>query len=271
MEIQKMIRSLLLLIISLFPMSVYAQNSNIVGQPIEKGVNFQEPVTELARDIVLLDNFLLYVITFIVLFVVALLVYVMIRFHHKNNPEPSTFTHYSPVEIAWTIIPILILLVIGSMSIPILFKQQQIPDADITIKVTGYQWYWGYEYPDEKIAFDSFMLEKEELEEFGYSQKEYLLATNTKIVVPKGKVVEMQVTSADVIHSWAMPAFGVKQDGVPGRLASLWFEAEKEGIYFGQCSELCGERHAYMPITVEVVSEEEYNDWILKAKEEYPL
>jgi len=158
---------------------------------------------------------------------------------------------------------------IGANSLPILFKQQEIPEGDINIKVTGYQWYWGYEYTDHEFAFDSFMLARDELEEFGYSQDEYLLATNTAVVVPVDKTVVMQVTGADVIHSWTIPAFGVKQDAVPGRLAELWFKAEKEGVYFGQCSELCGKDHAYMPITVKVVSQEAYDLWLNGAIEEY--
>ena len=160
---------------------------------------------------------------------------------------------------------------IGVFSVPVLFKQQVIPQADLTIKVTGYQWYWGYEYVDEEIAFDSVMLAKDELADFGYSQDEYLLATDTAVVIPVNKTVVMQVTGADVIHSWTIPSFGVKQDGVPGRLAELWFKADREGIYFGQCSELCGQAHAYMPITVKVVSQAVYDAWLKGAKEDYAL
>jgi cytochrome c oxidase subunit 2 len=195
------------------------------------------------------------------------MVWIAIRFNHKSNPTPRTFTHNSPLEVAWTIIPIVILVFVGAFSLPILFKQQEIPEADITIKVTGYQWYWGYEYVDDGVAFDSFMLAREELEEFGYSQNEYRLATDTSVVVPVGATIVMQLTGADVIHSWTIPAFGVKQDAVPGRLAQLWFAAEREGIYFGQCSELCGKDHAYMPITVKVVSQETYDAWLIEAKD----
>ena len=207
----------------------------------------------------------------IVIFVVFLLVYVSLRFNRKVNVTPSNTTHNTPIEIAWTIIPILILLFIGAFSLPVLFKQQVIPEADINIKVTGYQWYWGYEYVDEGIGFDSFMLSRDELEIHGYDKSDYLLATDTKLVVPINKVVVLSITGGDVIHSWTIPAFGVKQDAVPGRLAQLWFKAEREGRYFGQCSELCGKDHAYMPITVEVVSELEYEKWLDKAKEDYGL
>jgi cytochrome c oxidase subunit 2 len=162
-----------------------------------------------------------------------------------------------------------ILVFIGAFSLPVLFKQQEIPEGDVYIKVTGYQWFWGYEYTDHDFGFESFMLAKDDLEEYGYSEDEYLLATDTAVVVPVGQTVVMDVTAADVIHSWTIPAFGVKQDAVPGRIAQLWFEAEREGVYFGQCSELCGKDHAYMPITVKVVSQEAYDDWLQGAIDEY--
>lgn len=246
--------------------SVMAQDVNqeleIVGAPVQGGTGFQPSATELARDVVWLDNMLLIIITVISLFVTALLAWVIIRYNEKRNPNPATFTHNSPLEIAWTVVPVIILVFIGAFSLPVLFKQQEIPEADITIKVTGYQWFWGYEYVDHGFGFESYLLQREELEEYGYSQNEYLLATDTAVVVPVGATVVMQVTAADVIHSWTIPAFGVKQDAVPGRLAELWFAAEREGIFFGQCSELCGKDHAYMPITVKVVSQETYDAWL---------
>jgi cytochrome c oxidase subunit II len=214
----------------------------------------------------------------------------MIRYNKKRNPTPSSFTHHTPIEIAWTIGPILILVLIGAYSLPILFRQQEIPEADITVKAIGNQWYWTYEYVDEEFAFDSYMIgapatlgdDDEDvtpfvlddamiakLEREGYTREDWLLATDTSIVLPVGKTIVFQVTASDVIHSWTIPAFGVKQDGVPGRLAELWFTPEQEGVYFGQCSELCGQAHAYMPITVKVVSEEAYAEWLGKAKAEY--
>ena len=241
----------------------------IIGKPEQGGMGFQPAATELARDLQWLDGMILVIITAITIFVCALLLIVIFRYNRKANPNPSSFTHNQPLEVAWTIVPIVILVFIGAFSLPVLFKQQEIPEGDINIKVTGYQWYWGYEYTDHEFAFDSFMLARDELEEFGYSQDEYLLATNTAVVVPVDKTVVMQVTGADVIHSWTIPAFGVKQDAVPGRLAELWFKAEKEGVYFGQCSELCGKDHAYMPITVKVVSQEAYDLWLNGAIEEY--
>jgi cytochrome c oxidase subunit 2 len=232
-------------------------------------MGFQPAVTELSRDIHWLDGMINVIITAIVLFVVLLLAIVVLRYNQRSNPTPARFTHNTPVEVTWTIVPIIILVFIGAFSLPILFKQQEIPQGDITIKATGNQWYWTYEYPDSEFSFDSFLLAREDLEAHGYSQDEYLLATDTALVVPVNKVIVLQVTASDVIHSWAMPAFGVKQDGVPGRLAQLWFKAEQEGIYFGQCSELCGKDHAYMPITVKVVSEEAYANWLQGAIAEY--
>lgn len=246
-----------------------AEDLETIGKPVPGGLNFQPAVTELMEDIVWLDTMLLVIITIISLFVCALLAICILRFNRRANPEPATFTHNSPLEIAWTIGPIVILVFIGSFSLPVLFKQQEIPEADITIKATGYQWFWGYEYVDHEFGFESFMLQKDQLAEYGYAEDEYLLATDTAIYVPVGKTVVVQVTGGDVIHSWTIPAFGVKQDAVPGRIAELWFNAEKEGIYFGQCSELCGKDHAYMPITVKVVSEEAYLAWLDGAIEEY--
>ena len=246
-----------------------AQDVPVVGRPVPEGTGFQPAATELARDLQWLDGMLLVIITVITLFVTALLVWVAVRYNAKRNPKPATFTHNSPLEVAWTVVPIVILVFIGAFSLPVLFKQQEIPEADITIKVTGYQWYWGYEYVDEGFGFSSFMLPKDQLAANGYDESDYLLATDTQVVVPVGKTVVMQVTASDVIHSWTIPAFGVKQDAVPGRLAQLWFAAEKEGIYFGQCSELCGKDHAYMPITVKVVSEEAYAAWLEEAKVQF--
>ncbi|HEX9857414.1 MAG TPA: cytochrome c oxidase subunit II [Paracoccaceae bacterium] len=246
-----------------------AQDVPVVGRPVDKAMGFQPAATELARDLQGLDYLILIIISVIVVFVTGLLIYVMIRYNSRTNPKPATFTHNSPLEVAWTVVPVVILVFIGAFSLPVLFKQQEIPEADITIKVTGFQWYWGYEYVDEGFAFDSFLLPKEEMAAKGYDESDYLLATDNAVVVPVGKTVVMQVTGADVIHSWAMPAFGVKQDGVPGRLAQLWFSAEKEGVYFGQCSELCGKDHAYMPITVKVVSEAAYAEWLTGAKAEF--
>lgn len=245
------------------------QGLEVIGKPIPRGVNMQPPSTSLAKDFQWLDNMVLAIITVVTIFVTVLLIYVMIRHNRKANPTPARFTHNSPLEIAWTLVPIIILVFIGAFSLPVLFNSQEIPEAELTIKVTGNQWYWSYEYVDDGLEFDSIMLEREELAEYGYADDEYLLATDTSVVVPINTVVVMQVTGSDVIHSWAMPAFAVKQDGVPGRLAELWFSVDKEGVYFGQCSELCGKDHSYMPITVKAVSQEKYDIWLKGAKVEF--
>ena len=258
-------------------------NLEIIGVPVDRGVGFQPAATEVARRLQSLDDLILVIITLITLFVVALMGIVIFRYNEKANPEPASFTHNTPVEVAWTVVPILILVFIGAFSLPVLFHQQEIPKADVTIKATGYQWFWGYEYVDEDIAFDAYMIgapatggnnaltpeTEQQLIDAGYSREEFLLATDNAMVIPVGKTIVVQVTGADVIHAWTIPAFGVKQDAVPGRLAELWFTAEKEGIYFGQCSELCGIAHAYMPITVKVVSEEAYAEWLQQAREEF--
>ncbi len=246
-----------------------SQELEIMGGPIPDGINFQQSATELARDVVWLDNFLLVICTIILFIVLALLGFVIFRFNASRNPTPSRVTHNTPLEVAWTLIPIAILIVIGVASLPLLFKQQRIPEADVTIKATGNQWYWSYDYMDHEFAFDSFMLGRSALERHGYTQDEYTLATDEPVVIPVNKTVVMYVTASDVIHSWTVPAFGVKQDGVPGRLAGLWFKPEKEGIYFGQCSELCGKDHSYMPITVKVVSQETYDDWVQRSITEF--
>ena len=270
------------------------ENLEIIGAPIDGKMGFQPAATELARDIHALDNLLLIVITIITVFVTALMLWCIYRFNKKRNPEAASFTHHTTVEVLWTVVPIVVLVFIGAYSLPILFKQQEIPTADVTIKAIGNQWYWTHEYVDHDFGFDSYLIGSDatldtsvraedenvtafvldehmeaKLAEAGYSRNEWLLATDTAVVVPVNKTIVVQVTGADVIHAWTIPAFGVKQDAVPGRLAQLWFKAEKEGIYFGQCSELCGKDHAYMPITVKVVSQEAYEAWLQGAIDEY--
>jgi cytochrome c oxidase subunit 2 len=249
----------------------------IIGEPQPGGVGFQPAATSLARDIQWLDGLLLTAITIIALFVTGLLIWVIYRYNSHRNAEPAAFTHNSPLEVTWTVVPVLILVGIGAFSLPVLFDQQRIPEGDVVVKVSGFQWAWNYEYVDEDISFDSYMIGAaegnmmtpavlEQLQLAGYTEDQFRLATDTSVVVPVGQTIVMQVTAADVIHSWTIPAFGVKQDGIPGRLAQLWFRAEEEGVYFGQCSELCGIAHAYMPITVKVVSEEKYAEWLEAMK-----
>lgn len=262
----------------------------VVGAPVAQGTGFQEAVTELAHDQQWLDHALLYLCIGVVSFVVLLLAIVLVRFNRRANKTPAVFTHNTPLEIVWTLIPIMILVVLGSFSLPILFKQQEIPVADITIKATGNQWYWSYEYPDEGISFDSMLVDGStkvaslgddqpmgapqihdeiadmKLAALGYSPDEFLLAVDNAVVVPVGKTIVVQVVGADVIHGWYVPSFAVQHSAVPGRIGEVWFKAEKEGIYFGQCTTLCGKDHAYMPIAVKVVSEQVYAEWLARTK-----
>lgn len=240
-----------------------------VGRPVDGAMGFQPAATEIARDLQWLDGMMMYILTGIVVFVTLLLVWVAIRYNRRVNPNPARFTHNTVIEVTWTAVPVLILFLIGGYSLPILFKQQEIPQADITIKATGNQWFWNYDYVDHDFGFASFLLPRDQLAENGYDDSDYLLATDTAVVLPVDKTVVVQVTGADVIHSWTVPAFGVKQDAVPGRLAELWFKPERIGVYYGQCSELCGKDHAYMPITVKVVSQEDYEKWLDGAIKEY--
>ncbi|SFI89903.1 cytochrome c oxidase subunit 2 [Albimonas pacifica] len=267
--------------------AAFAQDAaTIIGIPHPGGTGFQHAATELASDLHWLDGFLLVIITVIVLFVTALMAFVVFRFNEKANPKPATFTHNSLVEVVWTVVPIVILVAIAIPSLQLLSKQVTIPEADLTIKATGNQWYWSYEYPDpngeEDFAFDAMMVGYgykdydtavanvgDEMQAAGVTRENYRLQTNTFVVVPVGKVVRMQVTASDVIHSWTVPAFGVKMDGIPGRLNEIWFQVDEPGIYYGQCSELCGKDHAYMPISVKAVSEAEYETWLAESKEMY--
>ena len=249
----------ILLIISscLFTFEVFA------NQPKEWQLGFQKPASDSMRDIVSFhNNLLLPIIIAISVFVLFLMLYACVRFRASANPNPSKRTHNVTVEILWTLIPCLILIVMAVPSFKILYKQDTIPKADLTIKAVGYQWYWGYEYPDENIIFESYMIEEKDLR----ADQPRLLAVDNEVVVPVNKVVKVLITANDVLHAWALPAFGVKRDAVPGRINETWFRAEKEGTYYGQCSELCGIKHAFMPITVKVVSEEDYQEWLSEAR-----
>ena len=233
------------------------------NQPKEWQLGFQNPASDSMRDIVSFhNNLLLPIIIAISVFVLFLMLYACVRFRAAANPNPSNRTHNVTVEILWTLIPCLILIVMAVPSFKILYKQDTIPKADLTIKAVGYQWYWGYEYPDENIIFDSYMIEEKDLR----ADQPRLLAVDNEVVVPVNKVVKVLITANDVLHAWALPAFGVKRDAVPGRINETWFKAEKEGTYYGQCSELCGIKHAFMPITVKVVSEENYQEWLSEAR-----
>jgi len=233
------------------------------SQPKDGAIGFQEAATPVMEKLVAFHNGpVMIVITAITVFVMALMIFIMFRFNEKSNPVPSKTTHHVGLEIVWTIVPILILLGMVGPSMKLLYQQDRLPETEMTIKVTGNTWYWSYEYPelgDQVEAFDSILLEKPDAEAAG---KPYLLGTDAPLVVPVNTKVKVLVTSNNNLHSFAVPAFGVKMDAVPGRLNETWFEVLREGTFYGQCSELCGVRHAYMPIEVKVVSKNEYNQWV---------
>ena len=241
----------------LLPFSVNA------NEPNDWQLGFQKSASKSMEDIVWFhDYMLLPIITGITVFVLFLLLYTCIRYRASKNKIASTTSHNTVIEVIWTLVPCLILIVMAVPSFKVLYSQDNIPKADVTIKAIGYQWYWGYEYPDENIIFDSYMIEEEDLKE----GQPRLLAVDNVVVVPVNKVVKVLITANDVLHAWALPSFGVKRDAMPGRINETWFKAEKVGTYYGQCSELCGIKHAFMPIEVRVVSDEDYQAWLSDAK-----
>lgn len=237
--------------------------------PVEGGLGFQPPATELAQEVHDFHNLLLWIIGFITLFVTVLLIWVMVRYNRRANPVPKTFSHNTPIEIAWTVIPVLILAVIAFKSFPLLFKQEEIPNVAeseiVDVKTYGRQWYWSYIYGsgDDEIYFDSNMIQDADLQP-GQVAK---LSVNNPMVVPAGKYIRLSVTASDVIHAWTIPAFAVKVDAIPGRLNQIWFKVDEPGVFYGQCSELCGINHAFMPIEVRVLPQEQYETWLERVSE----
>jgi len=236
-----------------------------LGQPSPWELGLQQSASPVMDDIVWFHDFLLWLIAAIALFVLALLAIVVLRFNARANPVPSRTTHNTAIEIMWTVVPVLILVTVAVPSFRLLFYQLKVPPADITVKATGKQWFWSYSYPDSKIEFDSLMVQDKDLK----PGQLRLLSVDNEMVVPVNKVVKVLVTGADVIHSFSVPSFGIKIDAIPGRLNETWFKAEREGVYYGQCSQLCGRDHAFMPIAVRVVSEKEYTAWLEQAKKKY--
>jgi cytochrome c oxidase subunit 2 len=237
-----------------------------LGQPSPWQIGLQQSASPVMDNIVWFHDFLLYIITGIAGFVLVLLVVVMVRFNARTNPIPSRTTHNTLIEIAWTLIPIVILMFIAVPSFKLLFFQLNVPPADLTVKATGKQWYWSYSYPDNgQFEFDSLMLKEGERKE----GQPRLLAVDNEMVVPVNKTVRVITTGSDVIHSFAVPSFGIKIDAVPGRINETWFTATREGVYYGQCSELCGKNHAFMPIAVRAVSEQAFSAWVEEAKKKY--
>lgn len=237
------------------------------GQPAPWQVGMQTPVTPVAESITTFHTALVWLITVISLFVLALLVIVIFKYNERANPTPSRTSHNTLIEVAWTVIPILILVAIAIPSFRILREQLIVPTPDVVVKATGHAWYWSYEYPADQggFTFESNMVEDKDLQ----PGQPRLLAVDNEVVVPVNKVVKLQVTAADVLHAFAMPSFGLKIDAVPGRLNETWFKAEREGVYYGQCSELCGARHAFMPIAIRVVSDAQYAAWLEEAKKKF--
>lgn len=249
-----------------------AAAQEFVDLPHKGQMNLHEPVTEIMERLVNLHDLLLVIISVITVFVMALMIYVMVRFRASRNPVPSQVTHNAVLEIAWTVVPIIILIVIAIPSFKLLYFMDRVADPDkaLTIKVTGRQWYWTYEYPDHKIEFDATLLKEVDRLKLSPAEQERrprLLAVDNDVVLPVNTDVRFLVTSSDVMHAWAVPAFGVKHDAIIGRLNQGWFNVRKEGLYYGQCSQICGMNHAYMPIAVRVVSKAEFDKWVAAKKQ----
>jgi cytochrome c oxidase subunit 2 len=237
------------------------------GQPEPWQIGLQKAATPVMTDIVWFHDFLLWVIGVIAVFVLGLLVIVMVRFNARANPVPSRTTHNTLIEVVWTVVPVLILVAIAVPSFRLLFLQLNIPKPDVVVKAVGKQWFWSYDYPDQKIAFDSLVLHDKDLK----PGQPRLLSVDNELVVPVNKVVKVETTATDVIHAFAIPSFGIKIDAIPGRINETWFKAERVGVYYGQCSELCGRGHDEMPIAIRVVSDQDYAAWLADAKKKFAV
>lgn len=264
--------------------SAGAWAKDVLGQPHPWEVTMQTPASPIAEEIYSFHNMLLVIITLITLLVLALLLYIAFRFNEKANPVPSKVTHNSTIEVVWTVLPVVILVIIAIPSFRLVRAQELLPmgangerTSDLTIKITGNQWYWSVEYPEKATGFkfDALLLEdkdRQALIDSGKAKPEdvpHLLAVDNEIVVPVNKVVRLQITSADVIHSFSVPSLGFRKDAVPGRLNQTWFKADKLGVFYGQCSRLCGKNHAFMPIAIRAVSDADYAAWVAQAKKKF--
>ncbi len=232
--------------------------AEVVGRPVDGGIALQPAASQIRRDVIVFhDHILLPIITAITLLVLGLLIVCIVRFNRRANPIPARWSHNTPIEVAWTVVPVLILMFIAIFSFKLLFEEHDMPRPYMTVKVTGRQWNWDYEYPEQKIgAYTSTLMVKAKAGSL------YQLAANAPMVAPVNKVVRVQVTAEDVIHSFSVPAFGIKVDAVPGRLNETWFKADRTGVFYGQCSQLCGVDHAYMPIEVRVVPQADFDAWV---------
>ena len=265
MKLGKLLLAFLISIIS--KKAISAEN---IGQAVPWGLNLREPFSPFMAESVAFHNELLWLVSIISLFILALMVIIVLKYNAKSNPKPSKTTHNTFLEISWTAVPVLILVLMAIPSFKLLYKGDVVPEAHMTIKAIGHQWYWSYEYPDHgNFTYDAWLVQDEEDLEDQSRLFTRLLTTDTRVVVPVGKIIRVQVTSTDVIHAWAVPSLGVKKDSVPGRLNETWFIADREGIFYGQCSELCGLNHGFMPIEVHAVSEEKFLEWIEEAKEKF--
>ena len=241
--------------------SVQALAEDLMGQPTPGGISLQPAASPLKHAVHDFHDFILLpIITAICLFVLALLIWCAIRYNKRSNPIPAKWSHHTLVEVVWTVVPVLILMAVSVVSFKLLFAYHDMPKPDLTVKATGYQWYWGYELPDQKVGeFISNMLPEEEAKARNVP---YRLAATEPLVVPVNKTVRVLVTGADVIHAFALPAFGLKIDAIPGRINETWFRAERTGTFYGQCSELCGVDHAFMPLEIKVVTQPEFEAWV---------
>ena len=239
----------------------------VAAEPHAWQMGMQDAASPIKAQMIAFHDLLLVIITAVCLVVLALLLYVSYRFRASANPMPSRTSHNTVLEVVWTAVPVLILVIIAVPSFKLLYFEDTTPEADLTIKAIGRQWYWSYEYPDHgNFTFDAFMLSRDEAAAAG---KPALLATDEEVVVPAGATVRVLITASDVLHSWAMPSFGIKRDAVPGRLNETWFRADEPGVYYGQCSELCGVGHGFMPIAVRVVPPDEFASWVQRAQAKY--
>ena len=253
-------RILPLFLITLFGSAAFSK------EPYDWQLGFQAPASDVMRSVLSLHDFVLIMMTVITIFILLLIIYVVIRFRRKINPNPSKRSHNAILETLWTGIPVIILIVMAIPSFKLVYEQDVIPEADMTIKVIGHQWYWEYQYPEhDDLAFESYLIPEDELKE----GEPRLLTVDNRLVLPVNKNIQVLVTAGDVLHSFAMPSLGVKKDAVPGRLNETWMRIDRPGIYRGQCSEICGTGHGYMPVVIEAISEEEFAAWVNKAKNEF--
>ncbi|TNE61821.1 MAG: cytochrome c oxidase subunit II [Alphaproteobacteria bacterium] len=286
MNVKRLTAGMMATVMAVFGFTVGALADAVKGMPHDKGLWLQDAVNEQAAKIDDFHILLMWIITIIAAFVFILMFWVMVRYREKANPEPSKTSHNTFIEFVWTVVPIGILVGIGFWSIPLLYYQDVVPETEFAVRVTGNQWNWTYTYPDHgNIEFTASVVPnsayKDAGEMAGYEQaltkflghpaniKNRLLDADYRLVVPVNTKIKVQLSASDVIHAWAVPSFGVKLDAVPGRLNETWFEANETGTFYGQCSELCGKDHAFMPIAVEVVSKEEFAQWVERAKAEY--